>query len=188
VASGSTSCASNELRDFENSRGWEKPIDYVYVSDLGFDYYPSALSVPADKLEEVAPCLELFVPLVQQATVDYAADPAPINELLAKYNEEGFGAAYWKTPIELNEAGFKVLVDDGLLANEGDSVAGFDLDRVQTTIDNVKDGFDDRSNPDVKPEDIATNEFIDLRSRFRERRRPERGSRGGCGHVAGRTC
>lgn len=153
--------SSNEKWDFENGRGWGKPIDYVYVSDLGFDYYPSVLSVPKDKLEELSPCLELLVPMIQQATVDYVADPRPINEMLAKYNEEGYGASYWKTPIELNEAGFQVMIEDELIGNENGSIGGFDMERVQKTIENVKSGFDDRANPDVKAEDIATNEFID---------------------------
>jgi len=153
--------SSNEKWDFENGRGWEKPIDYVYVSDLGFDYYPSVLSVAKDKLEELSPCLELLVPMIQQATVDYVTDPTPINEMLEKYNEEGHGAAYWKTPLELNEAGFEVMIEDELIGNENGSIGGFDMARVQKTIDNVKSGFDDRANPDVKAEDIATNQFID---------------------------
>jgi hypothetical protein len=153
--------ASNEVWDFENGRGWAKPIDYTYVADFGYDFYPSALSVATEKLEELAPCLEALVPMIQQATVDYVADPAPINEMLATYNEEGYGASYWKTPIELNEAGFQVLIDDELIGNESGSIAGFDLERVQATIDIVSPNFDERANPDVTPEDIATNEFID---------------------------
>jgi hypothetical protein len=153
--------ASNEVWDFEQGRGWAKPIDYTYIADFGYDFYPSVLSVPKDKLEELSPCLEALVPLIQQATVDYVADPAPINEMLAAYNEEGYGAAYWKTPLELNEAGFEVLIDDELIANEDGSLGGFDMARVQGTIDLLASAFDDRANPDVTPEDIATNEFID---------------------------
>jgi hypothetical protein len=153
--------ASNEVWDFEQGRGWAKPVDYTLIADLGYDFYPSVLSVPKDKVEELTPCLSALVPMIQQATVDYAADPGPINEMLAKYNDEGYGAAYWKTPLELNEAGFQVLIDEELLANEGDSLGGFDMERVQTAIDIQSPNFDDRANTDVTPEDIATNEFID---------------------------
>jgi hypothetical protein len=131
------------------------------VNDLGYDFYPSVLSVPKDKVTALTPCLKALVPLIQQATVDYMANPAPINKLLAEYNDKGHGASYWKTPVELNDAGTKVLKDDGLVANEGTSIGGFDFARVQSTIDNVKPGFDDRANTSVKPQDISTNEFID---------------------------
>jgi hypothetical protein len=153
--------ASNEVWDFENGREWAKPVDFVLVNDLGYDFYPSVLSVPKEKVEELAPCLAAFVPLVQQATADYVADPSMVNQLLADYNDAGYGASYWKTPLELNDAGSKVMIDEGLIANEGDSLGGFDFDRIQGTIDTIKGGFDDRANPDVTPEDIATNEFID---------------------------
>jgi hypothetical protein len=154
--------SSNELWDFEHGREWEKPVDYVYVSDLGYDFYPSVPSVATERLDELGPCLEKLVPLIQQAEVDYLADPGPVNELLATYNEEGYGAAFWKTPLELNEAAAEVMKRDELVGNGSDQTVGnFDLERVQTTIDNVSDGFDERANPDVTPEDIVTNAFID---------------------------
>lgn len=154
--------SSNEVWDFENGREWEKPVDYVYVSDLGYDFYPSVPSVATERLEELGPCLEKLVPLIQQAQVDYLADPGPVNELLAEYNEEGYGASFWKTPVELNEAAAEVMKSDELVSNGSDDTVGnFDLERVETTIDNISDGFDERADPDVTPEDIVTNAFID---------------------------
>jgi hypothetical protein len=153
--------ASNELYDFEHGRGWAKPIDYTLVNDLGYDFYPSVLSVAKDKLDDLTPCLEKIVPMIQRATVDYVKNPGPINEMLAKYNEQGHGAAYWKTPLALNDAGVEVMVNDKIIANEGASIGGFDMARIQRTIDTVSGGFDDRSNKNVKPQDIATNQFID---------------------------
>lgn len=154
--------SSNEVWDFENGREWEKPVDYVYVSDLGYDFYPSVPSVATERLDELGPCLEKLVPLIQQAQVDYLADPGPVNELLAEYNEEDYGASFWKTPIELNEAATEVMKADGLVSNGADETIGnFDLERVQTTIDNLADGFDERAKEDVAPEDIVTNAFVD---------------------------
>ena len=154
--------SSNEVWDFENGREWEKPVDYVYVSDLGYDFYPSVPSVATERLDELGPCLEKLVPLIQQAQVDYLADPGPVNELLAEYNEEGYGASFWKTPVELNEAAAEVMKSDELVSNGTDETVGnFDLERVQTTIDNISDGFDERADPDVTPEDIVSNAFVD---------------------------
>lgn len=154
--------SSNEVWDFENGRQWEKPVDYVYVSDLGYDFYPSVPSVATSRLEELGPCLEKLVPLIQQAQIDYLADPGPVNELLAEYNEQGYGAAFWKTPVELNEAAAEVMKADELVSNGSDETLGnFDLDRVETTIDNISDSLDERAKEDVAPQDIVTNAFVD---------------------------
>jgi hypothetical protein len=154
--------SSNELWAFENGNEWERPLDYVYVSDLGYDFYPSVPSVAAERLDELGPCLELLVPLIQQAQVDYVEDPGPVNELLAEYNEQDYGAPFWKTPVELNEAATEVLVDDELVGNGSDETLGnFDIERVQGTIDNLSDNLGDAANPDVAPGDIVTNDFVD---------------------------
>lgn len=154
--------SSNEVYDFTNGRGWAKPIKYVYVSDLGYEYYPSVISVPKEKLTSFGPCLKKLVPLIQQAQVDYINDPATINKVIFEYNDKKFGASFWKTPLALNEAGAKVMKDDKLVSNGSDTTLGnFDTARVQKTIDNVKAGLDDRAKKDVTPADIATNDFID---------------------------
>jgi hypothetical protein len=154
--------SSNEVWDFENGREWERPVDYVYVSELGYDFYPSVPSVAAERLEELGPCLERLVPLIQQAQVDYIADPVMVNELLTEYNDGDYGAGFWKTPLELNEAGAQIMAEDDLVGNgNNDTLGDFELERVQTTIDNIADTLDDRANPEVAPEDIVTNAYID---------------------------
>ncbi len=155
--------SSNEVWDFENGRQWEKPVDYVYVADLGYDKYPSVPSIRADRKDELAPCLELFVPMVQQAQIDYMNDPGMVNQILADFNDAGYGAGFWKTPLELNNAATKVMLEDGLVSNgtfTPDTLGDFDMSRIQTLIDVLKPGLDDRADPDVTPEKIATNEFI----------------------------
>lgn len=154
--------ASNEVYDFTTGRNWAKPVKYVLVNDLGYDYYPSVISVSKAKLPALKACLTKLVPLIQQAQVDYINDPATINKLIADYNDKKFGASFWKTPLALNEAGAKVMKDDKLVGNGSDTTLGnFDLARVQKTVDIVKPGLDDRANKAVTAADIATNEFID---------------------------
>jgi hypothetical protein len=154
--------SSNEIYDFEHGREWEKPLDYVYVSDLGYDYYASVPSVSKDRLDELSPCLEKLVPLIQQAQIDYMEDPGPIDQLIAEYNDQDYGASFWKTPVELNEAAHQVFEDDELVSNgSNDTLGDFDLDRVQTTIDNLRPNFDDRADSDVTPESIVSNDFVD---------------------------
>jgi hypothetical protein len=119
-------------------------------------------SVAAERLEELGPCLERLVPLIQQAQVDYIADPVMVNELLTEYNDGDYGAGFWKTPLELNEAGAQILAEDELVGNgNNDTLGDFEMERVQTTIDNIAGTLDDRANPEVAPEDIVTNAYID---------------------------
>jgi len=156
--------SSNEVWDFENGRQWERPVEYVYVADLGWDKYPSAVSVAANRLDELGPCLELFVPMIQQAQIDYVNNPGTVNQILADFNEAGYGAGFWKTPLELNESGAKVMVDDGLVANGSytpNTLGDFDPAKIQALIDIMEPTLDDRSKPGVTADDVATNQFID---------------------------
>ena len=154
--------SSNEVWDFENGRGWEGPVDYRYLSELGYDVYPSVPSVAASRLQELGPCLERLVPLIQQAQVDYIQDPAVVNQLIADYNDADHGAGFWKTPLELNEAAAQIMAEDDLVGNGNNATLGdFEMERVQTTLDTIAESLDDRANPEVTPEDIVTNAFID---------------------------
>jgi hypothetical protein len=153
--------SSNEIYDFEHGRGWAKPVKYVYVSDLGYDFYPSSISVAKDKLPQLKDCLTKVVPLIQQAQVDYMNDPTTVNKLITSYNDQKMGASFWKTPLELNTAAHDVMLKDKLVANESGTLGAMDTARVQKAIDNLKAGFDDRANKAVTPADISTNQFID---------------------------
>jgi hypothetical protein len=156
--------SSNEVWDFENGRQWEKGVDYVYVADLGWNKYPSVPSIASNRLEELTPCLEVFVPMIQQAQVDYITSPGTVNQILADFNDAGNGAGFWKTPLALNDAGAQVMLDDGLVGNgtyTPDTLGDFDDARAQAMLDILSPNLDDRANPDVSPADIQTNQFID---------------------------
>ena len=53
-----------------------------FLQDAGFEVYSQTLSVRPDMLEELRPCLEAFVPLVQQSAIDYLDAPARANEMI----------------------------------------------------------------------------------------------------------
>lgn len=143
-----------------------KPVNFVNIYQLGLRTYPMAFAIAADRKDELAPCLTKLVPLLQQAAVDYAKDPAEVNAIIAEYNDKELGASFWKTSTGLNDNAHKVMLEMGALSNgEDDTFGNFDLARVQEVIDlmaplYVEAGMDSL-NPDVKPEDIVTNEFID---------------------------
>ena len=63
---------------------WNKPVDYQLIADTGYPLYAVALSVRTEDVTKQADCLKKLVPVVQQATVDYFADPATANALVVK--------------------------------------------------------------------------------------------------------
>lgn len=159
--------ASNEVYAFENETPeWGKPVDYVLIDDLGLRPYPSSISVAQDRLAELAPCLELLVPIMQQAQVDYINDPAEVNALIVEFNDNDYGAPFWKTSAGLNDAAVEVMKEDGLVGNgPNDTLGDFDSERVQSVIDIMVEILSaegsDTYDPGVTPEAITTNEFID---------------------------
>ncbi|WP_291045073.1 ABC transporter substrate-binding protein [Herbiconiux sp.] len=147
----------NEIAD------WEKPVAFELIHDAGYPIYASALSVRSGDLEELSPCLSELVPVIQQATVDYYADPAVTNELILEAVEE-FDNGWVYTP-GVAEYSVKAQVDLGLVGNGSDDTVGnFDLERVQEIIDITTPLFEEQGTPPASgltPETITTNEFID---------------------------
>ena len=153
---------TSEIFKFQNGNGWEKPVDYVMVADLGYDNYPSVPSVAADRLEELTPCLEQLVPLIQQAQVDYAKDPSEINALITRFNEAGYSAGFWKTSPAQNASGVAIALETGVIGNGSNATLGdFDMARIGKLLTLLAPGFDERAKPGLSVDEIATNQFID---------------------------
>lgn len=154
--------ATSEAWNLENGRGWEKPIAYSLLSNFGYDPYPSALAVASDRLEELTPCLEQFVPLVQQAQADYALDPVEINEAVITFNEAGLAASFWDTPRGMVESMVEIAIREGVFGNGHNATLGdFEVERVQGLLEALRPSLDNRAKTDVQVSDILTNEFID---------------------------
>lgn len=137
--------ASNEVYKYENEIEWKDgapaDVSYFTVKDLGVDNYAATMAIRADRLEELRPCLEVFVPVMQQAWVDYLADPTPMTDALIAVNETY--DTYWKISAPLNEAGLAVLAEEGMDANSPDGTyCSFDEARVQGLYDVLKPVYD----------------------------------------------
>lgn len=153
---------TNEVYKYENGNNWNKPINYVTLNELGYPNYTGMLSVTADRLDELAPCLEKVVPLMQQAAIDYISDPGEVNETIVAFNDAEMATSWWKTSPGLMEYASRVMRDDHIVGNGPNSTIGdFDMDRVNRMLEIVRDSLDERSNPDVTTEDVVTNRFID---------------------------
>lgn len=157
--------ASNEPYKYENDIAeWQKPVEYLLIHDAGFEIYPSSISVKPEFIEEEADCLEQIVPLMQQAQIDYMAEPEPVNDMFLDYVEAM--ASFWTLSAEGNANAVEVMLEEELVSNGSDDVLGnFDMERVQELIDEATPIYEDLGIDSIKEgvtaEDIVTNEFID---------------------------
>jgi hypothetical protein len=153
---------TTEVFQFEHGRNWRKPIGFVTFAQLGYDIYPGMLAVARDRLEELAPCLQRLVPLLQRAQVDYIRAPQAVNALLQRFNEQGFGAPFWRTSRELLDFSARIQLEKGIVSNGANGTLGdFDLQRVGALLATLRSSLDVRATPGVRPEDVVTNRFID---------------------------
>lgn len=138
---------------------WGKPVDFQLIHDAGFELYSQALAVRSGDLETLRPCLELFVPIVQQSIVDYVASPDRANAIIVDAVEQI--DSFWVYSPELADFSINAQIELGLVGNGPDSTVGnFDESRVQGVIDQmVNAGLDVPEG--VTASDLVTNEFID---------------------------
>jgi hypothetical protein len=152
--------ASAEPFQYENTfTDWGKPIAFQTLHDAGFEVYSQTLSVRPDKLEDLRPCLEAFVPIVQQAAIDFVADPERANAIIvdavAQYD------TFWTYSPELAAFSVEKQKELGLVGNGPDSTLGnMDEARIQGVIDKIRDAGLDVPE-DLVAADLFTNEFID---------------------------
>lgn len=142
---------------------WAKPVGWALVKDVGYDIYASNMTVRTDRLDELAPCLDKLVPIIQQAGVDYAAAPAEVNTKIVDI--VGQDSTY--TPYSQGEAdyGSQILVDEGLLAAESDGSFGvYDPVRTAANVDDLRGVLAATGNivpAEMTVEDLFTNRFTD---------------------------
>jgi hypothetical protein len=142
---------------------WNKPITYQLIHDTGYPYYQGALSVKADELEGLSGCFKALVPVLQQAEVDYFADPAAANTLIVDAVEQF--ATGWQYSEGVATFAHDTMLEEGLVSNgDNDTVGDLDETRVQRIIDITTPIFTEGGTPPVAgltASDLFTNEFID---------------------------
>lgn len=138
---------------------WGKDIAFQLIHDTGFQIYSQPLGIRAGDLDELRPCLQQFVPIVQKAVVEYVTDPGAANALIVE-TVETF-ADFWVYSLGVADFSVQQQKDLGLVSNGGDSTIGnFDEARVQAVIDQIREaGMEVEA--DLVASDLFTNEFID---------------------------
>lgn len=155
--------ATNEPYVYEHEvQQWGRPVAFELVHHRGYQMYADTLTIRPDRKDELAPCLQRLVPIIQQSMVDYVADPAATNELIVALSEQYGGFPY---SIGNAEYGITQAVGLGIIANgDNDTLGDFDTDRVQGSVDEVRPmmaGLRINVPADLAAEDLVTNEFID---------------------------
>jgi len=156
---------SAEVYKYENEvEQWNKPVDYLLLNDAGYTNYVQTLSVVPEAVTAQAECLSQLVPVMQQAVVDYAADPTTANRFMVQYNEALDSS--WTINDGLVDSGVEIMKELDILGNgPNDTVGDSDETRVTEFIAEVVPVFEtagiDTIKADLTPADLVTNEFID---------------------------
>jgi hypothetical protein len=149
---------------YENEiKAWGKPLTGQLVNDTGYPEYFSAVAMRTGDESQLAPCLKKLVPILQKSQTDFVQKPDPaiktILDLVKKYNTG------WQYSDGLAHFSAKQLVTQGIVTNGKDKALGdFQMDRVQRIINITTPIFTSQRKAlkeGLKPEDIATNQFID---------------------------
>lgn len=147
------------LYEHEVADQWGKPVELQLIHDAGFPEYFQAVNVRADDVEAQAGCLTQLVPIMQQASVDFIADPGPTNELIVDL-VEAYDTGWIYTP-EAAQFATEQMVELEIVGNgENDTIGDFEDARVQELID-IVGRVTDTDVSGLTSEDLATNQFID---------------------------
>lgn len=142
---------------------WGKPLAYQLIHDTGYPIYPQAMSIRSGDEDKYRDCLTKLVPVLQQGTVDYMADPRRaddlILELVSQYNN-GWVYTQGVADFAVEQMAALDVVANGPSGYVGEMTAA----RVQRIID-IETPIFTEQNADIKPglvpADLFTNEYLD---------------------------
>jgi hypothetical protein len=142
---------------------WGKPVDFQLIADTGYPLYAVALSVRTEDVTAQSACLKKLVPVVQQSTVDFFADPDATNDLIVEAVQKF--ATGWVYSKELTEHSTEEQLALGLVSNGDNKTLGdFDESRVQKVLDIAAPLVAKAGNAPadgLTASDLFTNEFLD---------------------------
>ena len=162
--------ATNEPYKYEHDvPQWGKPVSFALLGQSGYQPYPENIAVRPQALRTKRACLRALVPLMQQAQADYVRDPGPVNQTLLSIVRT-LASSWTLSPGGVADAVTKMR-DLKVVANGTDGALGsLDMARLQRMIDLLKPIYASEKittvAPGLRPQDMATDEFIDRRIRL----------------------
>lgn len=156
--------ASAEPYQYEHEvPAWNKPVKYALISETGWDPYQSEMAVRTADFDKLSPCLKALTPVLQQAEVDYFADPSKADALVLKLVKE-YNTG-WVYSEGLAKYAVDTMLKDGIVGNGTNSTIGdFDDARMEKFLQTALPIYQKLKSPvkdGLKAGDLYTNEFID---------------------------
>jgi hypothetical protein len=136
-----------------------RPVAFELLHDAGYVGYSQTLGVRTDRLEELRPCLEQVIPVIQQAAVDFPNDPDRANAIIIDAVDQFDD--FWVYDEGIANFAVDKMLELGLMGNGHDDTVGtIDGSRIQQVIDDIREAG--ISVPDdLTADDMYTNEFLD---------------------------
>ena len=152
--------ASSEVYTYEHvHEEWGKPVAFQLLHDAGFQIYSQTIGVRPGDMEDLRPCLERLVPIIQQAAVDFNVDPHRANAIIVDAVERY--QDFWVYPPDLAEFSHSAKREFGLIGNGPDNIVGNMVpERIAKVLDDMRAAGMD-IDPSLTADQLFTNEFID---------------------------
>ena len=159
--------ASSEPYTYEEVlEDWGKPVSFDLLHNTGFQVYAQTLGIRPGDLEELRPCLERVVPVVQRAVVSYITDPDRANAIIVDAVEQF--EDLWVYASGNADYGVRTMRELDLVGNGPDDIVGnMEEARIAKVISDMHSANEMSVTVDWEiPEDLTadqlfTNEFID---------------------------
>jgi hypothetical protein len=143
---------------------WGKPVKFLLVSDADYPVYQDNIAVRSDQVTADAPCLKKLVPVLQEASVQYAQHPQQTESAIVKFTNSLKGTGIAVSAGEANYA-YQTQLKYGLIANGTDGVYGaFDTARLESAITKLSPVLASEGvklKAGLTASDLATDEFLD---------------------------
>jgi hypothetical protein len=160
--------ASAEPYIYENEvPEWGKPVAFQLIHDTGLEIYSQTMSTRPENVTKYSDCFKKLIPIMQQADVDFAKDPAATNALivdLVKQYDTG-----WVYSQGVADFSVQQQVKLELVGNEDGYSGGMDEARVQGVIDNLLPIFNAKGvkvKDGLTAKDIMDLQFVDKNIQF----------------------
>ena len=136
-----------------------KRPNFQLLDDAGYPTYSQTLSVQPEDVEGMAACWEKFIPIAQQAQIDFVNSPDRANAIIVDAVVQF--DSFWVYSPELAEYSVATQLELGLVGNGPDNTLGnFDEARVQEMLDIMREAGAEVP-AELTPAEMFTNEFID---------------------------
>ena len=137
-----------------------RPVAFELLHDAGFEIYSQTIGVRNGQIDEMRPCLERLVPIIQQASVDFSNSPDRANAIII--DAVVTFDTWWTYSEGLAEFSVRAQREFGLVGDGPDNTAGnMEPSRYEKTYNDMVNAGMPGIDPDLTYDQLFTNEFID---------------------------